>query len=109
MKISRRYGDSPADRACLTDSNCPDVLRLDDGRYLVIGAIARPQPEHLAEHGAGVGWGESAVVVPAEVMRAAAREIVGEFMPEPPGDDGGPSVRTCAADDQRWPLQKHGE
>lgn len=26
-----------------------------------------------------------------------------------PAHDGGPSVREAAADDRRWPLQKHGE
>jgi hypothetical protein len=26
-----------------------------------------------------------------------------------PAPDGGPSVREAAADDRRWPLQKHGE
>ena len=29
--------------------------------------------------------------------------------PQPPGHDGGPTVAEAAADDRRWPLEKHGE
>lgn len=77
MEIVRRLGTSPAQRGCGQNNSCPDVLRLDDGDYLVIGAVADTQAlkGQLADMGAGVGEGEAAVVVPAGVVEAAAREI----------------------------------
>ena len=48
--------------------DCPAVYRSDDGDYLVVGRLVH----------ADVGVGEAAVVVPAEVMAAAAAAIVGE-------------------------------
>lgn len=77
MQITRRLGTSPAARGCGENNSCPDVLRLDDGDYLVIGAVADTQALKgpLADMGAGVGEGEAAVVVPAKVVEAAAREI----------------------------------
>ncbi len=49
----------------------------------------RPRPGWLPEH-----WTTS------DVIREAKKRLAA-------GD--GPSVRDCAADDRRWPLQKHGE
>lgn len=76
----RRIGTSPQQRGCATGQNCPDVLELDSGDYLVIGELAT-DPDTLAQlllSGASIGEGESAVIVPEDVMLAAAREIVEE-------------------------------
>lgn len=80
MEITRRLGTSPAERGCGENNSCPDVLRLDSGDYLVIGATAQLDAlkSQLADMGAGVGEGEAAVVVPAKVLEAAAREIAAQ-------------------------------
>lgn len=80
MTIARRYGTSPADR-CTGQSSCPDVLRLDNGDYLVIGktlGVPNISVRDLAKHGASIGPDEQAVVLPAEVLHAAALEIAKE-------------------------------
>lgn len=78
MMIIRRYGN-PAQR-CNNTTACPDVLRLADGRFLYIGerVDADTVSAQLAEHGGGIGPGEGAVVLPPEVVVAAAREIASE-------------------------------
>lgn len=80
MRITRRLGTSPAQRGCGQNNSCPDVLRLDNGDYLVIGATADLDAlkGQLADMGAGVGEGESAVVVPAKVVEAAAQDIAAQ-------------------------------
>jgi hypothetical protein len=80
MRLTRRYGTSPAQRGCGTNNSCPDVLRLDNGDYLVIGAVADLDglKSQLADLGAGIGENEAAVVVPAKVVEAAAREIASQ-------------------------------
>jgi hypothetical protein len=82
VKILRRVGTSPRERGSLTGETCPDILQLDTGDYLIIGMFASPWAHAeaaLAEHGASIGDDEAAVVVPAEVMRAAALEIAGRI------------------------------
>lgn len=80
MRIDRRLGISPAKRGCGQNNSCPDVLRLDSGDYLVIGAVADLEElkGQMADMGAGVGEDEAAVVVPARVVEAAAREITAQ-------------------------------
>lgn len=81
MKITRRYGTSPAQRGCGQNNSCPDVIGLDNGDFLVIGKMPTTPnitAQELIKHGAAVGIDEMAVVVPAEVLRAAARDIVQE-------------------------------
>jgi hypothetical protein len=81
VKITRRYGNSPAQRGSVTGETCPDVLRLDTGDYLVIGKtprVPRISARELATHGASIGPDEQAVIVPAEVLHAAALDIVKE-------------------------------
>jgi hypothetical protein len=77
LKIVRRYGISPADR-CTGQSSCPDVLALDTGDYLIIGkapGVPNISARELAQHGAGIGDDEQAVIVPRDVVLAAARDI----------------------------------
>ena len=79
MKISHRVGTSPADRGSTNGATCPDLLRLDNGDYLIIGKtprVPRITTRELAEHGAGIGDDEQAVIVPAEVVHAAAADIL---------------------------------
>jgi hypothetical protein len=81
VTIARRYGTSPAERGSATGQSCPDVLRLDNGNYLVIGkapGVPNISARELAKHGASIGSDEQAVVVPAEVIHAAALEIAKE-------------------------------
>lgn len=81
MKITRRYGIAPAQR-CGTNNSCPDVLGLDNGDYLIIGKA--PSAPHIpakefVEHAVNIGADEMAVVVPREVLHAAALEIAKEI------------------------------
>lgn len=80
MRVVRRYGTSPAQRGCGENNSCPDVLRLDNGDYLVIGATTDLDAlkGQLDDMGAGVGDGETAVIVPAKVVEAAARDIAAQ-------------------------------
>jgi hypothetical protein len=82
MKITRRYGTAPAERGCGTNNSCPDVLALENGDFVVIGKVPRsgtvPVKEFL-KHAAGVGTDENAVIVPRDVMLAAARQIAQEM------------------------------
>lgn len=89
MTIRRRYGTSPTQRGSATGATCPDILQLDNGDYLIIGRT--PGTPHipareLAQHGAGIGPGEQAVVVPAGVLRAAALQIAEEVLAAPGPD-----------------------
>ncbi|MFE0101186.1 hypothetical protein [Streptomyces sp. NPDC059009] len=66
---------------CWTGETCPDVIELDDGSYLVIGAFPFLTVEawqRVYALGAGVGEGEVSVIVPGDVLREAARRIAGE-------------------------------
>lgn len=82
MRIDRRYGTSPAERGCGQNNSCPDVLRLDSGDYLVIGAKADVDAlkSQIADIGAGVGEDEAAVIVPAKVVEDAARGIATQLV-----------------------------
>lgn len=81
MKITRRYGTTPQQRGSATGQSCPDILRLDNGDYLVIGktpGVPNISARDLVKHGASIGPDEQAVVVPADVLHAAALEIAKE-------------------------------
>ena len=81
MNITRRYGTSPAERGSATGQSCPDVLRLTNGDYLVIGktpGVPNISARDLAKHGASIGPDEQAVILPADVLHAAALEIAKE-------------------------------
>ncbi|WP_171117844.1 MULTISPECIES: hypothetical protein [unclassified Streptomyces] len=45
----------------------------------------------------------------ADDMRAELRRLGEEDDTPAPAHDAGPTVREAAADDRRWPLEKHGE
>lgn len=97
MKITRRLGTSPAQRGCGPDNvGCPDVLRLDNGDFLVIGKTPGtpniPAGE-LARHGAAIGTGEQAVVVPADVLLAAAQDIARQILNATAQQPGGVRAR----------------
>lgn len=51
---------------CPNNATCPFIADAGDGNYLVIGATATP--EHAAQHGGNVGDGETAVLVPKDVI-----------------------------------------
>lgn len=75
-RITRRVGTSPAERGSTNGATCPDILALDNGDYLIIGKRTGPDTRaQLGEHHASIGLDETAVIVPANVMRAAALDI----------------------------------
>lgn len=49
------------------DTNCPALYRTDEYSYLVVGPVVT-DPAILAQATAGVGPGEAAVVIPADVL-----------------------------------------
>lgn len=80
-RIVRRIGSTPAQRGSASGANCPDVLELNSGDFLVIGAlpgIGTVVTETLAAHGAGIGRDERAVVVPRQCLIDAARTLNSE-------------------------------
>jgi hypothetical protein len=79
VNIIRRLGTSPAQRGSLSGANCPDILQLDTGDYLIIGktpGVPNISARELAQHGASIGDGEQAVIVPRDVVHAAAAELL---------------------------------
>lgn len=78
IRIIRRVGTTPAQRGSVGGQACPDVLKIEGG-YLVIGGAKWADTgmnELLDKHGATIGTGEMAVVVPDAAMHAAALDIV---------------------------------
>jgi hypothetical protein len=78
IHIVRRMGTTPRERGSATGQSCPDVLKLSDGNYLVIGQVRWASTEMgqmLDPHDAIIGRDEMAVVVPADAMHAAALDI----------------------------------
>jgi hypothetical protein len=76
MQIDRRMGLSPAQR-CVTDANCPDVFKLTDGRFAVIGSDLTDELRGSLPADAGIGAGERIIVVDAATMTHAARDVLG--------------------------------
>lgn len=76
MKITRLI----TVQRCGQTSACPAVLALDNGDYLIIGAV--PTAPHLldglADHKVGVGDNEMAVVIPGDLFMAAVRALRAE-------------------------------
>lgn len=76
MKIARRLGQSPrARKLCLTETNCPDIFELTDGRFVIIGDDVTADVKSVLPEDAGIGANERAVVIPREILTAAAPEI----------------------------------
>lgn len=77
MKVVRRLGEAPQVRrgGCLSDSNCPDVFELSDGRFAVVGRDMTEEIRDLLPNDAGVGPDERVVVLPREVLVDARRDI----------------------------------
>lgn len=83
MKITRRHGTTPAQRGCGANNSCPDVLELENNDFLVIGKVPGSRhinPRELMRHAAKIGTDETAVVVPGDVLRAAAQDIVRDML-----------------------------
>lgn len=82
-RIVRRIGSSPAQRGSLSGSNCPDILQLDTGDYLVIGRRTTLDATQLGELGASIGDDEAPVIVPGRVVEDAAAQLAAERPPQP--------------------------
>ncbi|WP_196217854.1 hypothetical protein [Streptomyces blattellae] len=79
--IVRRIGSTPAERGSTSSATCPDVLELRSGDFMVIGnvpGVPNITAAELREHGANVGPGEQAVIVPRKCMLDAARDLTGK-------------------------------
>ncbi|MGW6790025.1 hypothetical protein [Streptomyces chartreusis] len=82
----RRIGSSPEQRGSASGANCPDIIELDDGRFVVIGKVdtgpglggSIRARSFAGVMGVSVGDDERAVVVPREVLLTAARHLVAE-------------------------------
>lgn len=64
---------------CLSDTNCPAIIEMDDGDYFVVGKIVylrKSEWERVKELGASIGSDELAVIVPRNVVVDAARELL---------------------------------
>ncbi len=80
MKIVRRYGTSPRERGSASGATCPDIGELDNGDFVYVGTHTT-DPEirqWLTANGGGIADYERAVVLPRELVLAAAREITEE-------------------------------
>jgi hypothetical protein len=75
LEIAGRMGLSPVER-CATDANCPDVFRLIDGRFAIIGSEATEELRGLLPADAGVGPGERIVIIDAATMTNAAGDVI---------------------------------
>jgi hypothetical protein len=77
----RRIGSTPVERGSVGANNCPDVLELEDGDFLVIGKLhflTALEAERMNEVGASIGEDESVVLVPRDCILAAAKQLVSE-------------------------------
>lgn len=78
----RRIGSTPAERGCGENNSCPDVIEMGDGGdFLVIGKIhllTAAEAGRMNELGASMGEDESLVLVPREVVLAAAKQLAAE-------------------------------
>lgn len=75
--IARRLGTAPRDRegfACAATNDCPDMFELSTGDYAVIGLDVSDHLPLPAD--AGRSATERVVMVPREVMLAAARDLL---------------------------------
>ncbi|MGP4085455.1 hypothetical protein [Streptomyces sp. KR55] len=80
-RIVRRLGSTPAERGSTSATNCPDVLELASGDFLIIGklpGIGTVVTDALAAHGASIGLDERAVIVPRQCLIDAARDLTGK-------------------------------
>ncbi|MFE2095121.1 hypothetical protein [Streptomyces sp. NPDC059460] len=76
----RRIGSTPAEWGSTGYNNCPDLLELDTGDFLVIGTLVGrevlltdEEQARMRELGASVGVNDAIVEVPREVSRRAPR------------------------------------
>lgn len=79
----RRIGTSPAERGCGENNSCPDVLERADGEFVVVGKLPERSEENgliveMQTVGARPGRDEAVVILPREVILAAARQLADE-------------------------------
>jgi hypothetical protein len=75
MKIRRRLGVAPKFRGSLTESSCPDIFELSDGRFAIIGADLTDQLEGLLPADASRGPHERIVVISRDTLVRARTDI----------------------------------
>ena len=71
----RRLGVPPKDRGSLTDSTCPDLFELPDGRFAVIGTDLTDQLRGMLPMDAAVGAHERIVVITRDTLTRAKVDI----------------------------------
>jgi hypothetical protein len=75
VEVASRMGLSPEQR-CATDANCPDIFRLTDGRFAIVGSEAPEELRTLLPQDARLGPDERIVIIDAVTMIHAARDVV---------------------------------
>jgi hypothetical protein len=75
LEIIRRLGVPPRERGSLTNSTCPDIFELADGRFAVIGTDVTDQLDGALPADAGRGAGERIVIITRETLINAKFDI----------------------------------
>ena len=75
MHIVRRIGASPRERGSVTNSTCPDIFELSDGRFAVIGTEMTAEFDGLLPADAGRADYEKIVVISRETLIRAKADI----------------------------------
>jgi hypothetical protein len=77
LNIVRRYGTTPQQRGSATGQSCPDIGELENGDFVFIGThTTDPQiRQWLTTNGGGIAEYERAVILPRDLVLAAARDI----------------------------------
>jgi hypothetical protein len=73
--IKQRLGLPPRQRRCLTNTSCPDIFELYDGRFAVIGTDMTRELTPTLPDDAGVAECERIVVIPRETLILAKPDI----------------------------------
>lgn len=81
-------------------TTCTSCARVLDSAYAERAEAAIARVRALADV-----WKDA----PDPLARAMAADLLSAVRGPQPAHDAGPSVRECAANDRRWPLEKHGE
>lgn len=75
MDIVRRIGLSPQERGSLSNTTCPDIFELSDGRFAVIGTDFTEALDGKLPAGAARADYERIVVITRETLIGAKADI----------------------------------
>jgi hypothetical protein len=75
VEFVRRLGLSPQERGSLTNTTCPDIFELSDGRFAVIGTDLTDELEAKLPAGAARAGYERIVVITRDTLISAKADI----------------------------------